>query len=128
MSDAEKTYLGVKALVEWYSDGRMGIHELMHGQGGHQSKVWVLPLTKVKKGFAVKILHVGRCHKTCSTGPQAWEDWVKSCTVNLAAKHGRERVNKANVRFGTAAEMGATYGLFPDPNASATERNIGFVV
>jgi hypothetical protein len=77
------SYKGVKDLVD-VSTAAIGIHDFTFGSEYHKSKVWLLPLPKLKTGFALKIASSKVCHQDCPVAFAYWTNNLKSCIKALA--------------------------------------------
>ena len=108
---------GVADLYAVEIGGMMYTSEITMGPEGHQSQVLLLPLTKLKKGFAVKVTEGYMCHKDCPVAHGYWDYHLKNSTKGLARTYGHGEVDVSKIRSGTAAQMRAAYGLPPDPGA-----------
>lgn len=110
---------GVMDLVDLDVGMVANIQEVTMGHPDHQSQVSLVPLAKLKKGFAVKIVKSKVCHDNCPTARSYWVHHLKDAAVRAAHRHGYGKVDDSRIRLGTAAEMRAWYGLSP-PKVYAT--------
>lgn len=129
LSDA--TTFSHKGIVDLYDFEAGGIapfqqHDL--GPEDHRSVVFLIPLNRVKKGFAVKIANNRLCHRKCPIATKYWLDELKTRVQMLAWMDGRGEIDAAKIRLGTAAEMRKYYGIAPRADASDTELDVLYVV
>lgn len=124
----ELSHRGVDDLVGTTTGKYMMIHDLNFGPDNHQSTAYLVPLTKLKKGFAVKVATEKLCHQDCPIAYAAADYHLKNYVAQLAQTSEFGKVDVKNVRYGPSAEMRAVYGLAPDDTAPTTGRDVLYVV
>jgi hypothetical protein len=125
LSDEESiSFAGIEDLIDCKKGDILDPYDFTFGEKDHQCTVILLPLTKLTKGFALKIMGFERCHEACNVSREVMESNLKRGTREIARSSKGLEVATSNIQRGSVAEMRAELGLSADVKASVKKRDI----
>jgi hypothetical protein len=125
LSDEQSiSFTGIEDLIDCQKGDVLAPYDFTFGEKDHPCTVILLPLTKLTKGFALKIMGFERCHEACNVSREVMESNLRRGTRDIARSSKGLEVAISNIQRGSVAEMRAELGLSADANASVKKRDI----